>query len=271
MGDTMTTKKWVNRFTPLLKPNSNMDEVPLTLRIKITDLFERTVVEATGQKREPYEEVRYVTENNVFTGWVHEEDLEDYVENYPRDCVVIFNQTPYPNDFEQYFIYNGAKQVNACGELCVAFVLGISLQELLENWQVKAPSFWKRIFSGGRARGTASSELREMFDIYAQANQELVTALYEPHAKRSRYTIKGMQRLLGTGSVIASVSIDNNSGLLRGSGILHWVAVTKVTAERNGLGFVEVYNPAMNRIEVYSWLEFVNSARQPYGVYVPDA
>jgi hypothetical protein len=184
---------------------------------------------------------------------------------------VIFNQTPYPNDFEQYFIYNGAKQVNACGELCVAFVLGISLQELLENWQVKAPSFWKRIFSGGRARGTASSELREMFDIYAQANQELVTALYEPHAKRSRYTIKGMQRLLGTGSVIASVSIDNNSGLLRGSGILHWVAVTKVTAERNGLGFVEVYNPAMNRIEVYSWLEFVNSARQPYGVYVPDA
>jgi len=26
----------------------------------------------------------------------------------------------------------------------------------------------------------------------------------------------------------------------------------------------------MNRIEYYSWLEFINSARQPYGVYVPD-
>ena len=267
----MTTKKWVNRFTPLFKPNSIMDEVPLTLRIKVTDLFERTVVEATGEKREPYEEVRYVTESNVFTGWVHGGDLEDYVENYPRDCVVISNQTPSPNDFEQYFIFNGLKQVNGCGELCVAFVLGISLQEMLENWQVKAPSFWKRIFGGGRARGTGSGELSEMFSIFAQESIQLTTALFEPHIKRSRYTIKGMQRLLETGSVIASVNIDGGTGLLRGSGVLHWVVVTKITAERNGIGFVEVYNPAMNRIEVYSWMEFLSSARLPYGVYVPDA
>jgi hypothetical protein len=77
--------------------------------------------------------------------------------------------------------------------------------------------------------------------------------------------------LLENGSVIASVNIDSSTGLLRGSGALHWVAVTKITAERNGLGFVELYNPAMNRIECYSWLEFINSARQPYGVYVPYA
>ncbi len=266
----MTTKKWVNRFAPLYKPNSNMDEVPLTLRIKIMDLPERTIVEATGEKKEPYEEVRYTTETNVFTGWVHQGDLENYMENYPRDCVVIYNQTPLPNDFEQYFLFNGVKQVNACGELCVAYVLGISLQELLENWQVKLPIFWKRIFGGGKARGTGSSELGEMCGIYARESQQLTTALFEPHIKRSRYTLKGMQRLLETGSVIASVSIDGNSGLLRGSGVLHWVAVTKITPERNGLGFVEVYNPAMNRIECYSWLEFINSARQPYGVYVPN-
>jgi len=267
----MTKKKWVNRFTPLYKPAANMDEVPLILRIKLMDLFERAIVEATGEKREPYEEVNYISEKGTTTGWIHGADLEDYVENYPRDCVVIFNQTPAPNDFEQYFIFNGFKQVNACGELCVAYILGISLQEMLENWQVKDPSFWKRIFGGGRARGTGSGELAEMFDIFAQESKQLTTALYEPHIKRSRYTIKGMQRLLATGSVIASVNIDGGSGLLRGSGVLHWVAVTKVTAERNGLGFVEVYNPAMNRIEVYSWLEFINSARQPYGVYAPNS
>jgi hypothetical protein len=267
----MTTKKWVNRFTPLLKPNANMDEVPVRLPIKIMDLFERTIVEATGEKRDPYEEVRYITENGTVTGWVHGGDLENYVENYPRDCVVIYNQTPFPNDFEQYFIFNGVKQVNACGELCVAFVLGISLQELLENWQVKLPTFWRSIFGSGKARGTGSGELSQMFDIFAQESQQLTTAIYEPHIKRSRYTIKGMQRLLETGSVIASVNIDGGTGLLRGGGVLHWVAVTKVTAERNGLGFVELYNPAMNRIECYSWLEFINSARQPYGVYVPDA
>jgi hypothetical protein len=266
----MPVKKWVNRFTPLYQPAANMDMVPLTLRTKIMDLFERTIVEATGEKRDPFEEVRYTTEKGTILGWVHGADLEDYLENYPRDCVVIYNQTPFPNDFEQYFIFNGVKQVNGCGELCVAYVLGISLQELLENWQVKLPLFWKRIFGGGRARGTGSGELQEMFDIYAQESMQLTTAIYEPHIKRSRYTIKGMQRLLQTGSVIASVNIDGGTGLLRGSGVLHWVVVTKVTAERNGLGFVEVYNPAMNRIESYSWLEFVSSARQPYGVYVPD-
>ena len=58
---------------------------------------------------------------------------------------------------------------------------------------------------------------------------QLTTALYEPHIKRNRYTIKGMQRLLETGSVIASVNIDGSTGLLRGSGVLHWVVVTKVT------------------------------------------
>jgi len=267
----MTTKKWVNRFTPLLKPNSNMDEVPLTLRIKMMDLFERTIVEATGEKRDPYEEVRYITESGVITGWIHGGDLEDYVENYPRDCVVILNQTPAPNDFEQYFIFNGVKQVNGCGELCVAYVLGISLQNLLENWQVKLPIFWKSIFSGGRARGTGSGELQGMVGIYARESKQLTTALYEPYIKRSRYTIKGMRRLLETGLVIASVNIDSATGLLRGSGVLHWVVVTKVIAERNGLGFVEVYNPAMNRIEYYSWQEFINSARLPYGVYVSNA
>jgi hypothetical protein len=108
-----------------------------------------------------------------------------------------------------------------------------------------------------------------MFDIFAQPSMQLTTALFEPHIKRSRYTIKGMQRLLESGSVIASVNIDGNTGWLRGSGVLHWVVVTKVIAERNGLGFVEMYNPAMNRIEYYSWQEFINSARLPYGVYAP--
>jgi hypothetical protein len=267
----MTTKKWVNRFAPLYKPNVNMDQVPLNLSIKIMDLFERTVVESTGQKKDPYEEVRYTTDSGgIITGWAYQADLEDYIENYPRDCVVISNQTPNPNDFQQYFIFNGVTQVNACGELCVAYVLGISLQELLQNWQLKLPSLWRSIFGSGRARGTGSGELRQMFDIYAQVNQELTSAIYEPHIKRSRYTIKGLQRLIGNGSVIVSVNIDGATGLLRGGGILHWVVITKISPERNGLGLVQLYNPAMNRIECYSWQEFINSAHEPYGVYVPD-
>jgi hypothetical protein len=267
----MTTKKWVNRFAPLYKPNPKMDITPLNLAIKIMDLFERTVVVSTGQVIDPYEEVRYAADTGIITGWMYKADLEDYIENYPRDCVVIQNQTPSPNDFEQYFIFNGVKQVNACGELCVAYILGISLQQLLENWQVKLPSLWRSIFSNGRARGTGSGDLRQMLDIYAQENMELTSALYEPHIKRSRYTIKGLQRLINKGSVIVSVNIDSASGLLRGSGVLHWIVVTKISPERNGLGLVELYNPAMNRIECYSWQEFINSSHEPYGVYTPDS
>jgi hypothetical protein len=265
----MTTKKWVNRFAPIYRPNSNMDAKPLKLSVKIMDLFERAVVQATGQKRDPYEEVGYVTADGVISGWMYAADLEDYVENYPHDCVVIDNQTPDPNDAEQYFIFNGVKQVNACGELCVAFVLGVSLHQLLENWQLRLPSFWQRVFVGGKLRGTGSSELTEMFNIYNRESQQLRTVMYQPHMNRSRYTIQGLQNLLKTGSVIASVNIDNKTLQLRGSGLLHWVAVTKVIAERNGLGSVEMYNPAMNRIEWYSWQEFISSAREPYGAYIP--
>lgn len=266
----MVNKKWVNRFTPIYEPAEDMQTLPLTLRIKIIDLYEHTVVEATGEKCSPYEEVRFTTEKGVITGWVQSADLEDYFENYPRDCVVISNQTPNPNDFEQYFMLDGIKQVNACGELCVAFILGISLQEMLENWRLKQPSFWKRVFAGGKARGTSSGELGEMFDIFAQENMELTTALFEPHIKRSRFTIKGIQRLLDAGSIIVSVNIDGVTGLLRGGGVLHWVVLTDVMPERNGLGLVQLYNPAMNRIEVYSWQEFINSAHQPYGIFAPD-
>jgi hypothetical protein len=266
----MTTKKWVNRFAPLYKPNVNMNSVPLSLSIKIMDLYERTVVESTGQQKDVFEEVKYTNVNGVTTGWMYQADLEDYLENYPRDCVVIPNQTSDPNDFEQYFVFNGIKQVNACGELCVAYILGIPLKDLLENWQVKLPSLWRSIFGGGKARGTGSGELRQMFDIYAQENMELTSALYEPHIKRSRFTLTGLKRLIDRGSVIVSVNIDGATGLLRGSGVLHWVVPIKVSPERNGLGLVELYNPAMNRVECYSWSEFINSAHQPYGVYVPD-
>ena len=267
----MTTKKWINRFAPLYKPNSDMDTVPLKLSIKIMDLFERTVVGSTGQRKDPYEEVQYINNSGVMvTGWAYQADLENYIENYPRDCVVIQNQTTNPNDFEQYFIFNGVTQVNACGELCVAYVLGISLQDLLQNWQVKLPSLWRSIFGSGRARGTGSGELRQMFDIYAQENQELSSALYETHIQRSRFTVSSLKRLIERGSAVVSVNIDSATGLLRGSGVLHWVVVTKVSPERNGLGLVELYNPAMNRIECYSWSEFINSAHEPYGVFVPD-
>lgn len=251
--------KWINRFAPMY--------VGAQVGKKLVDLPLGTVVEVTGAVSGEYEEVSHCSEKGVVVGWVNSYDLEDYTRNFQTNSVVIENQTPDMHDFEQYVIHKLQRQVNMCGELCVCHILGISLGTLLKDWELKVPKFYKRVFGTGRARGTGAEELGEMFDIFGKKNQTLTQALYQPHIKRSRYTIKGLNSLLATGGVIVSVKIDATTGLLRGSGVLHWVSLVRILSERNGQGMVQYYNPAMNCVESCSWNEFLNSAGQPYGMY----
>jgi hypothetical protein len=257
--------KWVNGFAPML-----VDPNPRAY--KVLDLPERSLVKASGilssilNGAAFYEFVTYRTDRNSFSGWVYAGWLEDYIESYPQDCIEIPDQTPDPRDAEQFFYWLGVRQVNICGEACAAFLLGVKLEELLEHWRDQKPSVWRSVFQGSLFRGTNDLELIGIFEMYAQPAVRLTDALLDPLQKRSRYTVTGLQQLLGAGDVIASVRIDR-AGRLQPSGALHWVVVTAVTPERTGYGWVELYNPYPNRIERYSWNEFVTSARMPYGVY----
>jgi hypothetical protein len=56
---------------------------------------------------------------------------------------------------------------------------------------------------------------------------------------------------------------------MRGSGALHWVVVDRIVADGVNRGFMELYNPAPNRVQLYSWDEFIKSAGSPYGLWVP--
>ena len=253
--------KWVNRFAPLYVLSAGK-----VVR-KIQDLPHGTVVEATGFESAGYEEVVHCAATGTVTGWVNSYDLEDYVRNFQVNSVVIEDQTPDLHDFEQYMIYKLQKQVNMCGELCVCFILGVSLGTLLKDWEVKALTFFKRVFGSGKARGTGAEELGEMFAIFGQPSISLTKALLQPHINRARYTIKGLNALLAKGGVIVSVHIDGGSGLIRGSGVMHWVALVRIVPERNGQGMVQYYNPAMNCVESCSWNEFLLSAREPYGIF----
>jgi hypothetical protein len=189
-------------------------------------------------------------------GWIQSAYLEGYEETLPKDCVDIADiQTATQLDFEQYVIYNGVKQVNMCGELCVCYLRGMKLSELLEIWTVKQPSLFKRIFGAGRARGTGAAELSEILAVFDVPSKQLTAKTYTP---------KMLMQIAGNN--IVSVNMDAVNGRLRGAGVLHWVVVTEVMPERTGYGFVSVYNPAPNRIERYSWNEFINSARVPYGI-----
>lgn len=262
MDQPTSALKWVNRFAPLY--------IEGKISKKICDLPMKTIVEVTGATNDLYEEVSHCTIDGVVVGWVHTDDLEDYVRNFPFNVVKIENQTPDLHDFEQYIIFHLNKQVNMCGELCVSHALGISLGTMLTMWELKVPSFFKRVFGNGKARGTGSGELTEMLSAFGQKSESLATALYQPHIKRARYTIKALNKLLAHGSVIVSIHISGSTGLIQPSGVLHWVTLKSILSERNGQGMVMFFNPAMNCIESCSWNEFVTSAGNPYGAFNPN-
>ena len=194
--------------------------------------------------------------------------LEPYLENLPKDCVKIDDQTTDPYDFEQYWILNGVKQTMWCGPISVCYALSLSVTELRTEWEFKNPSLWKRIKGGGRFSGTTSQDLMQICDIFGQKSVKLETALFDEYLKRSRYTPAKLQELADNGFPIVSVKIDGVTGRIRGQGVPHWIVVESVKPERFG-GQVLFYNPASNRIEEASWNEFITSAVQPYGVYIP--
>lgn len=256
--------RWVNRFTPLLKnPNDK--------KTSWCDIPEKSVVRTTLSCLGEYEEVVYTTATKTYTGWIHNSDLEVYVRNLPFDIVELENQTEDPHDLEQYVWINKVKQTNLCGQICVSEILGLSLSAVLSKWQSLKPNFFKRIFGTGKARGTGAEELIELIDLFVQNKAILLSkALYQPHIKRSRYTIKAINELLDKGSIIASVHINTFTGLVQQTGALHWIRLRKIIPERNGQGAVLFYNPAMDSDEVCSYDEFIKSAVSPYGVYVSN-
>jgi hypothetical protein len=224
--------------------------------VKIRDLNPNTVIEATGEFMQRLGSLfEHVVIDGV-EGWVESRKVELYTENYPRNCVDLSGiQTPDTHDFEQYVYWHKKKQVNLCGPISACYILGISLSEMLERWEIKKPTFWRSVFGDGIARGTGEGELvsmLELFDVKAQTLQ--------PRYKV--YTPDLLSYLIGS---IVGVKMSTATGRLNGGGVGHWVVVTDVLNERSGYGLVYIYNPAPNCIEVYSYAEFLASARVPFG------
>jgi hypothetical protein len=263
---TMTemVTKWVNRFTPLY--------ADVKRKIKQCDIVAKSIVKATGILDGAYEQVLYITPNKAYIGWVHTDDLENYVRNFTYNVVSIEDQTPNPSDFEQYIMYQSIKQVNMCGELCVAYITNQTLGNILTKWKQDNSPMWKRFFQTDQpARGTTYSDLAEILTLFNYPSEPLVSALYQSHIGRARYTQKSLTALLKKGHVIMSVSISPSSGLIQPNGVLHWIVLLNIVPERNGQGFVTFYNPAMNCIEGACWDGLMASAKAPYGLFVPDA
>lgn len=258
-------KCWVNAYAPLYDING----------VKLTTVPERAVVE-TLSWREPFggivrENVVYYSADKSYRGFIYEGYLEPYTQTYPFDCVAISTRTPQENDAKQFAIIHGVKQTELCGEISAAYVLGISLDDVLAEWQREKPSIFQAVFnlfSTRKARGTGPGEILTIFQAFERNGTMLTDALRDPVLKVPRYTATGLSALAGR--AIVGVKINKLTGRLSTSGILHWVVVTKVIPERTGYGLIEIYNPFPDCVEVYGWEQFIASAGGPSGVVLDE-
>lgn len=246
-------KKWVNTFSPLYVSMGGK---------KIFDVLEKTIVYPNGEISGILERVAVQTSKGEVIGWMESKFLDPYIENLSKDCVDLAGiQTPDKTDAEQYIFWKTKiVQTNLCGQLSIARILNIPLAEVLSKWESGKPSLWKRVFGSGRASGTGWQDLIDILSIFGVKATSLELSLKNYKSPQTLST------LVDHSGIIVSVHIDGVSGRLRGQGVLHWCVIEKVVQERVGYGSVEIYNPFCNRVEVYSWAEFIASARAPYGI-----
>lgn len=235
------------------------------------------LVETTGEKTtallsgQPTEwlEVIYTGKTYSKRGWVYAEYLERYVNEFAGDVVNIPYPTSDPTDAAQYMVWLGNTQFNLCGELCVCYIVGDGLDVFLSKWQAKAINIFKRVFADGRSRGTSITELDSMLWVYDfPASLRLDTGLRDDVLKRPLISPGRLAQMLETYRGIVGVKISGTTGNLQSAGILHWVVLEKVVPDGINRGWVEIYNPFHNRIQRYSWNEFVLSMGAPYGLWV---
>lgn len=235
-------KYWTNWQAPLINATTHK---------KILDVPLNAIVDVNFEGDEYFVSWR---DNH---GIMDKKYLEPFVHALPSDCVDMDDiQTPDPNDAAQYILRDGVKQVNMCGQMCMAYLLELPLKTVLDEWQAKDPSMYQRIFrTSKKATGTSDGDLIHMLGLFGEKAHSLTMKKYSPA------TLKP--------SIIASCNIDGGTGALRGAGVLHWVVVVDVVPDRQGFGWIDVFNPFQNCVERYSWREWLASTRNsPYGVEV---
>lgn len=244
-------KYWLNWQAPIydwLNKKRKLRDLPLNAVVDVYD------GESDGVRNVEYQGIN---------GWIDTKYLEPYLHALPYDLVDLSDiETPDNTDAKQYVIWDGAKQVNMCGEICVAYILGMPLSGILANWKVKRLPFYRRIFGSGKASGTTSRDLVELLAL-ADVSASLLESSYKKYSPYMLYN------LIQNNWLIVACNIDGGLGYLRGSGVGHWVLVMDVVQDRQGFGWVDVFNPFNNCVERYSWREFLASTRNyPYGVIV---
>lgn len=209
-------------------------------------------------------QVFYTNNKDVlYIGYIEEKYLEPYIHALEFNCVDLSDiQTPEGSDAAQYVIWDGVKQTNECGPISIAYLLKLPLSAILSNWKTTGPKLYKRIFGQGKATGTTTQDLIDIFalaDIKAE-NIGLKFKKYQPYF---------LEQYFQENEIIFSCYLKTQTGRLSGSGVLHWSVIKNIVCDGIGFGWVNIFNPFGNKIEKYSWQEFLLTTRNyPYGVSI---
>ena len=246
---------------------------------KILDIPKNTVVELlaisenvqySGMDTTCYK-VGYSTSGKYYEGYSYSGFFEPYEEELPQDVVDIDLATPETTDAKQYVLWDGRKKYNFCGEICCTYILDEPLSVVANTWKQKSPNIVARIFDRANVdRGTGVGDLLDLLESNGVCDGVKFSEYFkDPVLGRTLFTPWRAKDAVDKGDLIIGVKINKYTGRLQTSGILHWVVLIDVKPEGIDFGFVTIYNPFMNRVEQYSWNEFITSAGNIDGVYVP--
>jgi hypothetical protein len=251
--------------------------------IKIFDADEGSIVEPTPTPQRidnqgmKWSEVKFMGR----TAWVRETVLEDLIDRFPDGDVKIPNGTPDENDAAQYMFLEGevGEKHNMCGQLCVAFIIGIDIETFVKDWKNKAAPYYKLTIAGPVDKPTGLDSLLSMFRVapYNAQSTDIMSfnaGLKDPITGRTIVSPGRIMEKLLDYHLVAGVFIrtdDHHTGKLSGQGLGHWVVLESVTpngrASGNG-GWVEIYNPFPNKRQEYSYDEFIASFHTFDGLWV---
>jgi len=262
------------RYTPLYMR-------PSYASTSLCDLLDGTIVFYNNDEKIKvgdtlWAEIMYRTNSKNIIGWIPNCFVEPFVPSLlGYDIIRVKSSTPSDSDYAQNIIYKGNVQFNLCGEFSVLYCAQytdeeFAIEDWLDEWAIKSPSFFNRIFYGGKSKTTGISDLTNMFQTFEgyKASFDLISSRMNYNGKYLFTPYKVMD-LLVNNRMIVGCKIESRFGRLSRTGIPHWVVIERVMPEARG-GIVNLYNPASNSVETYSWEEFVAStSKAPYGIIVP--
>lgn len=216
-------------------------------------------------KREEYSFTQFYSSiSSSWSGvWVKRKQplAEEPAEELPVFEVPIAHPNP-AYAARQYINVENRKLTNLCGEFSVAFIVKDSIDNMLARWKEVQPWLYSDIILNNR--GTDIQNLVTILRAYGYNTPGDLTGFVQVSSPRR------LAQMLETHLWLAGVGIEtSNGGRLKCDGrVRHWVVVDKFTPERKYGGWIELYNPFMNRWEEYSFKEFKESAGTFSGLWV---